>query len=54
LPFEPVDLNLTDPEKGYLNFVLYTDARLGIASSSLNAELHIEAPKPRHLTSRSG
>jgi hypothetical protein len=43
LPFEPVDLNLTDPEKGYLNFVLYTDARLGIASSSLNAELHIEA-----------
>ncbi|MER6405939.1 hypothetical protein ABT269_20875 [Streptomyces viridosporus] len=43
MTFEPADLNLTDPEKGYLNFVLYTEARLGIASSSLNAELDIEA-----------
>ncbi|MEU5108439.1 hypothetical protein AB0H07_40325 [Streptomyces sp. NPDC021354] len=43
MTFEPVDLNLTDPEKGYLHFVLYTEARLGIASSSLNAELDIEA-----------
>lgn len=43
MSFEPVDLNLTDPEKGYLHFVLYTEARLGIASSSLNAKLDIEA-----------
>lgn len=43
MTFEPRDLNLTDPEKGYLHFVLYTEARLGIASSSLNAELDIEA-----------
>ncbi|MFL4910737.1 hypothetical protein ACJ6WF_48515 [Streptomyces sp. MMS24-I2-30] len=43
MTFEPVDLNLTDPEKGYLHFVLYTEARLGVASSSLNAELDIEA-----------
>ncbi|WP_411139032.1 hypothetical protein [Streptomyces sp. C10] len=43
MTFEPVDLNLTDPTKGYLNFVLYTEARLGIASTSLNAEVSIEA-----------
>ncbi|MFE9942138.1 hypothetical protein [Streptomyces hirsutus] len=43
MTFEPRDLNLTDPEKGYLHFVLYTEARLGIASSSLNAELYIAA-----------
>ncbi|MFF0142365.1 hypothetical protein ACFYRN_38740 [Streptomyces sp. NPDC005227] len=43
MTLKAVDLNLTDPEKGYLNFVLYTEARLGIASSSLNKELSIEA-----------
>ncbi|SCF67286.1 hypothetical protein [Streptomyces sp. Ncost-T10-10d] len=43
MTFEPVDLNLTDPEKGYLHFVLYTEARRGYASSSLNAVLEIEA-----------
>ncbi|OIJ95443.1 hypothetical protein [Streptomyces colonosanans] len=45
MTFEPVDLNLTDPTKGYLNFVLYTEARLGIAATSLNADLSIEAPQ---------
>ncbi|MER8225402.1 hypothetical protein ABTZ58_33585 [Streptomyces sp. NPDC094143] len=43
MTFESADLNLTDPTKGYLNFVLYTEARLGIASTSLNAELDIQA-----------
>ncbi|WP_435059720.1 hypothetical protein [Streptomyces sp. bgisy060] len=43
MTYGPVDLNLTDPTKGYLNFVLYTEPRIGIASSSLNAELDIEA-----------
>jgi hypothetical protein len=43
LTFEPPDLNLTDPGKGYLHFVLYTGPRLGVASSSLNAELGIAA-----------
>ncbi|MFD9466186.1 hypothetical protein [Streptomyces sp. NPDC060027] len=43
MTFEPVNLNLTDPTKGHLNFVLYTEARLGIASASLNAEVSIEA-----------
>ncbi|GHB29756.1 hypothetical protein [Streptomyces chryseus] len=43
MTFEPLDLNLTDPGKGYLNFVLSVDARLGNTSSSLNADLSIEA-----------
>ncbi|MDT0485350.1 hypothetical protein [Streptomyces doebereineriae] len=43
MTYEPVDLNLTDPTKGYLNFVLYTEARLGIASTSLNADVSIAA-----------
>ncbi|MFI5774707.1 hypothetical protein ACIA74_40870 [Streptomyces sp. NPDC051658] len=43
MSYEARDLNLTDPTKGYLNFVLYTEARLGVASSSLNAEVSIEA-----------
>lgn len=43
MTFEPGDLNLTDPEKGYLNFVLYTEPHRGIAGASLNAELDIEA-----------
>ncbi|WP_236246985.1 hypothetical protein [Streptomyces sp. CC210A] len=43
MTYEARDLNLTDPTKGYLNFVLYTEPRIGIASSSLNAELDIEA-----------
>lgn len=41
LPYEARDLNLTDPTKGYLNFVLYTEPQRGAASSSLNAELDI-------------
>ncbi|MFD9817336.1 hypothetical protein [Streptomyces sp. NPDC059080] len=36
------DLNLTDPTKGYLQFVLYTEPRLGIVSGSLNAEVSID------------
>ncbi|MFE1764036.1 hypothetical protein ACFW81_07445 [Streptomyces angustmyceticus] len=43
MTFESADLNLTDPEKGYLHFVLYTEARLGIASTSLNADVSIDA-----------
>ncbi|MFJ2574728.1 hypothetical protein ACIOYT_30490 [Streptomyces halstedii] len=43
MTFEPVDLNLTDPEKGYLNFVLYTEPSRGFAGASLNAEVDIEA-----------
>ncbi|MFJ4865988.1 hypothetical protein [Streptomyces sp. NPDC088748] len=43
MTYEPVDLNLTDPTNGFMHFVLYTEARLGIASASLNAELDIEA-----------
>ncbi|MCP9213267.1 hypothetical protein [Streptomyces cucumeris] len=43
MTFKPVDLNLTDPTKGYLNFVLYTETRLGVATTSLNAEVSIEA-----------
>ncbi|MFI1226248.1 MULTISPECIES: hypothetical protein [unclassified Streptomyces] len=43
MTFEPRELNLTDPEKGYLHFVLYTEAGRGVASASLNAELDIEA-----------
>ncbi|MFG3429422.1 hypothetical protein [Streptomyces californicus] len=42
MTFEPRDLNLADPQKGFLHFVLYTEARLGVAASSLNAELDIE------------
>ncbi|MGW7620812.1 hypothetical protein ACWGLG_34245 [Streptomyces antimycoticus] len=30
MTFEPVDLNLTDPTKGYLHFVLYTEAHPAI------------------------
>ncbi|MEV5567917.1 hypothetical protein AB0L54_34440 [Streptomyces sp. NPDC052196] len=40
---EPVDLNLTDPTNGFMHFVLCTEPPLGIASSSLNAELAIDA-----------
>ncbi|MFD5000056.1 hypothetical protein [Streptomyces buecherae] len=43
MTYEARDLNLSDPMTGYLHFVLYTEARLGIASSSLNAVLNIEA-----------
>lgn len=45
LPCEARDLNLTDPTTGYLNFVLCTGPQRGIVSSSLNAELDIEAPQ---------
>ncbi|MCZ0983795.1 hypothetical protein O1L60_44320 [Streptomyces diastatochromogenes] len=43
MTFQPRDLNLTDPEKGYLHFVLYTEPHRGYASSSLNATVKIEA-----------
>jgi hypothetical protein len=46
LSYQPRDLNLTDPTKGYLNFVLYTEAQPGIASTSLNAEVSIEPQTP--------
>ncbi|WP_331720655.1 hypothetical protein OG543_30070 (plasmid) [Streptomyces sp. NBC_01178] len=42
MTYEAHDLNLTDPTKGYLNFVFASDTRLGIVTS-LNAELNIEA-----------
>ncbi|WP_254404503.1 hypothetical protein [Streptomyces anulatus] len=45
MTYEPRDLNLTDPVKGYLHFLLYTEAGRGVASASLNAELDIEAPQ---------
>ncbi|MEN8651731.1 hypothetical protein ABCR94_14160 [Streptomyces sp. 21So2-11] len=43
MTYEPVDLNLTDPTNGFMHFVLYTEARLGVASSSLNAEVGVES-----------
>ncbi|GAA3135623.1 hypothetical protein [Streptomyces echinatus] len=43
MPYEARDLNLTDPTKGYLNFVLYTEPQRGAVTSSLNAVLDIEA-----------
>ncbi|MFF4531624.1 hypothetical protein ACFY1P_20425 [Streptomyces sp. NPDC001407] len=46
MTYEPHDLNLTDPTKGSLDFILYTEARLGIASASLNAEVSIETRTP--------
>ncbi|MFC9751239.1 hypothetical protein [Streptomyces niveus] len=46
MTYEARDLNLTDPTTGYLHFVLYTEARLGIASSSLNAEVSIKRESP--------
>lgn len=45
MTYEARDLNLTDPTKSYLHFVLYTQAQNGTASSTLNAELKIEAPQ---------
>ncbi|MEU2549997.1 hypothetical protein ABZ618_32040 [Streptomyces roseolus] len=42
MTFEARNLNLADPERGYLSFVLSAEARLGCVSSSLNAELGIE------------
>ncbi|MFF4449973.1 hypothetical protein [Streptomyces sp. NPDC001502] len=39
-------MNLTDPTNGYLNFVLITEARLGIASASQNGEVSIEPRTP--------
>ncbi|MEY9839469.1 hypothetical protein [Streptacidiphilus sp. EB103A] len=47
MTFEPADLNLTDPTKSYLEFVLNTDPRLGIASAALNADVSIEAVQVR-------
>lgn len=43
MTFEPAALNLVDSRKGYLHFVLYTEPRLGLATSSLNAALDVEA-----------
>ncbi|MGA4844697.1 hypothetical protein [Streptomyces sp. G45] len=40
------DLNLTDPTKGYLHFVVYTEQRLGIASASRNGEVTIRKESP--------
>jgi hypothetical protein len=39
---DDLELNLTDPTKDYLHFVLYTEPRLSIVGSSLNAEVSIE------------
>lgn len=46
MTYQAPDLNLTDPTKGYLSFVLYTEARLGIASGSLNADVSIQTETP--------
>ncbi|MFD3651619.1 hypothetical protein ACFWVT_08000 [Streptomyces cyaneofuscatus] len=43
MPYEARDLNLTDPTKGYLNFVLCTEPQRGAVTSSLNAVLDIDA-----------
>ncbi|MCX5207625.1 hypothetical protein OG897_40250 [Streptomyces sp. NBC_00237] len=43
MTYEARDLNLTDPTQSYLHFVLYTQVQNGIASSTLNAELEIDA-----------
>ncbi|MFG2395172.1 hypothetical protein ACGFYF_40880 [Streptomyces lavendulae] len=43
MSYEAHDLNLNDPTQGYLNFVLYTEVRFGVASSALNAEVFFEA-----------
>jgi hypothetical protein len=42
LTFETPDLDLTDPTKGFLQFVVYAEPRLSIASNSLNADITIE------------
>lgn len=42
MPYQPPDLNLTDPTKNFLHFVLYTEPSAGIASNSLNADISIE------------
>jgi hypothetical protein len=36
LTFAPHDLSLTDPTTGYLDFVLYTEPRHCVVTSSLN------------------
>ncbi|MFI9080989.1 hypothetical protein ACIGW8_31725 [Streptomyces sioyaensis] len=40
------ELNLTDPTKGYTQFVLYTEPRLGVACASLNATVTIRRQTP--------
>lgn len=40
------DLNLTDPTKGYLDFVVYTEQSLGIASTSLSGEVTVRKESP--------
>jgi hypothetical protein len=42
LPYQPPELNLTDPTKNFLHFVIYTEPSLSIASNSLNADISIE------------
>ncbi|MFB9608598.1 hypothetical protein ACFFTQ_37165 [Streptomyces roseofulvus] len=46
MTYGPVDLNLTDPTKGYLNLVLYTEPRRGYASASLNARWRSRRSRP--------
>ncbi len=46
MSYQPPGLNLTDPTKGYLHFGVYTEPRLSIATTSLNADVSIEDLTP--------
>ncbi|GAA2417535.1 hypothetical protein GCM10010404_90120 [Nonomuraea africana] len=46
MSFTHPDLNLTDPTKGYAHFVLYTEARIGVAGAAWNATVSIERQSP--------
>ncbi|MFC6087392.1 hypothetical protein [Sphaerisporangium aureirubrum] len=40
------NLNLTDPTRGYAHFVLYVEARIGVAGAAWNATVIIERQSP--------
>lgn len=46
MSFTHPDLNLTDPTKGYAHFVLYAEARIGVAGAAWNATVSIERQSP--------
>ncbi|MGY0021207.1 hypothetical protein [Streptomyces sp. cg35] len=49
MTYQHRDLNLTDPTRGYLHFVLHTEPALGVAASSLNAVVPIKGQTPLEL-----
>lgn len=44
--FVPPELNLTDPGRGYVHFVLYAEPRISAAGAAWNATVTIEASTP--------